>query len=128
MNKKNKSRNAEKTVLVVDDESDVLDIVAEMISDLGYRVQGVSSGEEALDLISRTPVDLVISDVDMRGMDGISLARWFKDRFPHLPMAMMTAYASEDVLSMLKHKVVDSLILKPFKMGELQGLVQNLTR
>lgn len=128
MKQKNKLNNTKKTVLVVDDESDVLDIVAEMISDLGYHVQGVSSGEEALDLIAKTPVDLVISDVDLRGMDGISLARWIRNRFPHLPMAMMTAYASEDVLFMLKHKVVDSLILKPFKMGELQGLVQNLTR
>ncbi len=128
MNEKNRTQNAEKTVLVVDDENDVLDIVAEMISDLGYRVQGVSSGEEALELISKTPVDLVISDVDMRGMNGISLARWIKKRFPHLPMAMMTAHAGEDVLSMVKHKVVDSLILKPFKMSELQGLVQNLTR
>jgi len=120
-------KGAPKMILVVDDEQDVREIVAEIIAEMGFQVQSVDSGEEALNLMSKTPVDLVISDVKMDGMDGLSLARRIRDHFPHLPLALMTASPSDDLRRMLEERLFDSLLLKPFQMDELQGMVQNLT-
>jgi CheY-like chemotaxis protein len=115
-----------KTVLVVDDEKGVREIVAEIISDLGYTVWGVGSGEAALNLITETPVDLIISDVKMNGMDGLSLAKKVRAKFPKLPLALMTSYPSDEVHRLLREKMVDFLLMKPFKLEELQGMVQRL--
>jgi DNA-binding NtrC family response regulator len=128
MTRQEKRKNHTKTVLVVDDEADVREVVEEMIADMGFRVQGVSNGKAAQDLMVKTPVDLVISDVQMQGMDGLTLARWIHARFPRLPMALMTAFPSDDLRYMVQQKLVTSLLQKPFQIKELEGLVQNLTR
>ncbi|TKJ40279.1 hypothetical protein CEE37_08100 [candidate division LCP-89 bacterium B3_LCP] len=115
-----------KKVLVVDDERDVREIIAEMIADLGYEVHGVSSGEAALNLIDESSVDLLISDVKMEGMDGLALVKRVRQKFPELPLALMTSYANDDVHRMLSDRIVDFLLPKPFNMNELQGMVQSL--
>jgi two-component system response regulator FlrC len=128
MTQRKKKANGRKTILVVDDEADVRDIVAEMISDMGFQVREAASAEAARDFIRQSPVDLVISDVEMKGMDGLTLARWVRQQFPNLPMAIMTAYPTEDLHQLVRQKMVDNVLQKPFQVGELQGLVQNLTR
>jgi DNA-binding response OmpR family regulator len=128
MTRQERKRNGHKTVLVVDDEADVREIVTEMIAEMGYQVKDVADAKSAQDLMSSIPVDLVISDVQMKGMDGIALARWIRDHFPKMPMALITAVPSDDLRGVLRKKLVNSLLQKPFQMGELQGLVQNLTR
>ncbi len=115
-----------KTVLVVDDEKGVREIVAEMVSGLGYTVWGVGSGEAALNLITETPVDLIISDVKMSGMDGLSLAKKVRAKFPKLPLALMTSYPSDEVRLLLREKMIDFLLMKPFRIDELQGMVHRL--
>ncbi|RJP79189.1 MAG: response regulator [Candidatus Zixiibacteriota bacterium] len=128
MTPQQKLANYGKTVLVVDDEADVRDIVAEMIADMGYRVQGAASGEAARDYILQSPVDLVISDMEMKGMDGLALARWVRQQFPRLPLAIMTARPTEDLKRLVRQKAVDNVLQKPFLVSELRGMVQNLTR
>ncbi|MCX6639271.1 MAG: response regulator [bacterium] len=119
--------NQPKRVLVVDDEEGVREIVSEMIADMGFSVCGAESGEDALKLLKKTKVDLVISDVKIKGMDGLSLARRLRKRFPKLPLALMTAFDSADVRKMVSDRKVDFLLLKPFYMDELRGMVQHLT-
>lgn len=128
MKTQTKSSKGFKTILIVDDEADVRDIVSEMITDLGYEVRGADSGEAALDLMATTPFDLVISDVKMRGMDGLALLRRLRRRFPKLPLAIMTAHPNIDVQRLVQDNLVDFLLLKPFQMDELRSMVQNLTR
>jgi CheY-like chemotaxis protein len=128
MTRLEKLKNHRKMVLVVDDETDVREVVEEMIADMGFQVKGVSNGKAAQDLIANTSVDLVISDVQMKGIDGLALAHWIRDRFPRLPLALMTAFPSDDLKSLVRKKVINSLLRKPFQLHDLQGLVQNLTR
>jgi CheY-like chemotaxis protein len=120
------NNNGAKTILVVDDEEGVREIIVEIITELGYAVQPAESGEQALDLMDQTQVDLVISDLKMDGMDGLALARQLRERFPELPLALMTAFPNEDVHRAVEEKQVDFLLLKPFQMEELQGMVLNL--
>jgi len=115
-----------KTILIVDDEADVREIVSEMIGDMGYEVKTAGSGKAAQDLIASTPVDLVISDLNMRGVDGMALARWVRSHYPQLRLAMMTAFATDDLKKMLHQKLVDTLLLKPLNFGELRGAVSHL--
>ena len=115
-----------KTILVVDDEAGVREILAELITELGCTVQGAESAEQALDLMTQTQVDLVISDLKMSGMNGLDLARQLRERFPDLPLALMTAFPGEDVHQAVKDKEVDFLLSKPFQIEELQGMVLNL--
>jgi len=115
-----------KTILIVDDEADVLEIVSEMIAEMGYQVKTAGSGEAAQDFLASTPVDLVISDLNMHGVDGLTLARWIRSRYPRLRLAMMTAFATDDLKTMLHQKMVDTLLLKPLNFGELRGAVSHL--
>ncbi len=119
-------RKFSKKVLIVDDEEGVREIVGEMIADLGYATYGAASAEAALSFIARHSVDLVISDVKMSGIDGLTLVRHLRKRFPELPVALMTAYPNDDVRRMLQDKLVDCLLPKPFLMSDLQGMVQRL--
>ena len=121
-------KNRGKTVLIVDDETDVREMVEELVADMGFKVKGVSNGRAAQDLLASTSVDLVISDVQMKGMDGLALARWIRDRFPRTPLALMTAFPCDDLKSMVKQRVVNTFLLKPFLIQDLQGVVQSLTR
>lgn len=128
MTRQEKLKNRRKTVLVVDDEADVREVVEEMIADMGYQVKGVSNAKAAQDLMANTPVDLVISDVQMKDLDGLALARWIRDHFPRMPMALMTAFPSDDLRSLVRRRIVNMLLQKPFQIQELQGMVQSLTR
>ena len=118
--------NGVKTILIVDDEAGVREILNEIIGELGYTVQPAESGEQALDMLNQTRVDMVISDLKMGGMDGLTLARQLRARFPHLPLALMTAFPSEDVHRAIEMKEVDFLLVKPFQLEELEGMVLNL--
>lgn len=115
-----------KTVLVVDDEEGVREIIVEIVGDLGYTVEPAKSGEQALDLMNQTQIDLVISDLKMDGMDGLTLARQLRERFPDLPLVLMTAFPNEDVHRAIAERKVDFLLVKPFQLEELEGMVLNL--
>jgi CheY-like chemotaxis protein len=121
-----KDENGAKTILIVDDEEGVREILKEIIGELGYTVQPAESGEQALDMMNQTRVDMVISDLKMGGMDGLALVRQLRARFPELPLALMTAFPSEDVHRAIEMKEVDFLLVKPFQLEELEGMVLNL--
>ncbi|MCZ7627484.1 MAG: response regulator [Candidatus Methylomirabilis sp.] len=62
----------------------------------GHRVIAAADGEQALELIAQKPPDLVISDIRMPKVDGVSLLTGIRKSYPRLPVVMMTAYASMD--------------------------------
>ncbi len=84
-------------ILVVDDE----DILGEMLSDVlsleGYEVTVVRSGEDALVRLTEGPYQLVVTDNSMPGMSGLELLAQIRDRWPEIPVILMTAYGSIDV-------------------------------
>lgn len=87
------------TILLVDDEPDVLNSVKLVLerSPQGIRVVTASSGAEGLEVLRGTPVDLVISDFKMPGMDGIEFLVQVRTLHPDLPRVMFTAYADEEL-------------------------------
>src|SRR4051812_28781572 len=79
-------------VLVVDDDPSILTSVAEVLSEDGYLVTTADDGARALGLLERTAPDLVVSDVRMPVMDGLTLLREIRGKYPQCDVVMMTAF------------------------------------
>lgn len=81
------------TVLCVDDEPNILSSLRRLFRTPGYRVLLAESGSQALEILSKEPVDLVISDMRMPMMDGAQLLEQVKERWPHIVRLLLTGYA-----------------------------------
>ena len=112
------------TILVVDDEQGMRELLTVLLEHQGYRVIAASDGAQALDLIAHQPPDLVISDVRMPKMDGIGLLTGIRENHPHLPVIMITAYASMDSTIQAMRLGADDYITKPFRIDEIRLVVE----
>lgn len=81
-------------ILIVDDEKSICDLLEIVFKRDGYWVKTVSSGRAALELLSREPFDLIVSDIKMRGMTGMELLREVRSLMPDVVFIFMTAFAS----------------------------------
>jgi two-component system, NtrC family, response regulator PilR len=113
------------SILVVDDEDIMREILEKLLSREGYHVRVASSGEEGLELARSVPFDAVIVDVMMPGMDGLTLLEELKKLDDELPILMVTAFASvETAIAAMKRGAFD-YITKPFKNDEVLVVVRN---
>jgi len=101
------------TVLVVDDDQQVLASISQVIGAHGYNVMTAENAEEALDRMERTRPDIVLTDIRMPGMDGIELAGKIHEGYPEIPVLIMTGYAELNVaVNAIKRGAFD-FIIKP---------------
>lgn len=114
-------------VLVVDDEAEMRAYLQELLG-ADYQVEAVSDGEAALDRLHTRPVDLVVSDVAMPGMDGVALCRAIRDEeeLRHLPVVLLTARPEDRGRRVDLEAGADAYIFKPFDPAELTARVENL--
>ena len=112
-------------ILVVDDEDAIREIVSSMLTAAKYTCRQASSGAEALALLeSGEEFNLMLSDLMMAGMDGIALLERTKERFPDMPVIMVTAVHDISVaLAALRNGAYDYL-LKPFEREQLLAQVR----
>jgi DNA-binding response OmpR family regulator len=107
------------TVLVVDDERFFLTILGDFVQQVGMRPLLAQDGTTALGLLEREPVDLVLLDIVMPGMDGLEILRRVKDRRPSLPVVMLTASANIDHAIIALREETDDFFRKPVDLDEL---------
>jgi two-component system response regulator PilR (NtrC family) len=113
------------TILVVDDEDIMREILEALLSREGYNVRLAASGAEGLEIVRSTPVDAAIVDVMMPGMDGLQVLEAIHDIDDQLPVLMITALASmETAVSAMKKGAFD-YITKPFKNDEVLVVLNN---
>lgn len=111
-------------ILVVDDEISIVEVLKALLSREGYTVSTASDGAEALGRLREDKFDLMISDIRMQPMDGITLLRKARELQQHLAMIMITAYATvETAVEAMKNGAFD-YVCKPFKIDELILTVQ----
>src|SRR5438046_10203875 len=112
-------------ILVVDDEEAIREIVSSMLTFAGYSCLQAASGMEALAVLnSGEEFELMLSDLMMAELDGIGLLERTKERFPDMPVVMVTAVHDISVaLAALPHGVYDYL-LKPFEREQLLATVR----
>lgn len=101
-------------ILVVDDDSQLREAIVDTLMLTGYDCLEASSGEDALYQLGKRSVDMVIADIQMDGMDGHTLLRNIRDKYPQLPVLLMTAYANIDgAVRAMREGAIDYLA-KPF--------------
>jgi len=107
------------TILVVDDEKNYLLVMDALLAEAGYEVLTAESAAAALDVIRKTDLDLVITDMKMPRMSGIELLTESKRLYPELPVILMTAFGTvEKAVEAMKKGAFD-YITKPFKNEEI---------
>ena len=101
-------------ILVVDDDSQLREAIVDTLMLTGYACIEASNGDEALATLLKRNVDMVISDIQMDGMDGHTLLRSIHDKYPQMPVLLMTAYANIDgAVKAMRDGAIDYLA-KPF--------------
>ncbi|MCP3968612.1 MAG: sigma-54-dependent Fis family transcriptional regulator [Lentisphaerae bacterium] len=111
-------------ILVVDDESSIIEVLSSLLTRNGYDISSASNGTIALNLLKDNAFDLLITDMRMPGMNGLELLKSAKKLQEHLAVIVMSAYAEVDeAVSAMKEGAFD-YITKPFKFDELLLTVQ----
>jgi two-component system response regulator HydG len=117
-------KEEQKRVLIVDDDASHRLMLRETLLEDGYDTLEAASGEEALELVSKHPCDLVLLDLKMPGMGGIQTLKHLKIANPPLPVLIMTAYATVNTaVQALKEGAFDYLI-KPLDIHELKEVIE----
>lgn len=116
------------TILVVDDDQDILKLISMRLNAAGYDTVAASDGEQALTMISLKRPDLIVSDLRMPTMDGMALLDAVHRLHPTLPMIILTAHGSiPDAVHATQHGAY-SFLTKPFDSQELLQLVASALR
>jgi len=107
------------SILVVDDEEAIREVVSTMLESRGYRCTAVSNGRAAQEVVRKETPDLVLSDMIMPEMDGIKLLSWMREHDPEVPVIMVTAiHDISTALEAIRRGAYD-YILKPFEKDQL---------
>jgi DNA-binding response OmpR family regulator len=115
------------TVLVVDDEPIVRDVVVRYLEREGYRTLEADDGEVARELIERERPSLVVLDLMLPGTDGLALCRWIRSH-SELPVIMLTARGEEVDRIVGLELGADDYVTKPFSPRELAARVRTVLR
>lgn len=115
-------------ILVIDDEPQILWLVGRFLRKLDYEVVEVQRGQEALDLLQKEPFALVLSDLRMSDIDGLTLLEQVTERFPDTIFIIMTAYATIDLTISALRKGVYDFLTKPLDLNQLTLTVQKALR
>lgn len=114
-----------KNILIVDDEASMREFLSIMLEREGYAPDTAENSAAALQCLSAKEYELVISDVNMPGLDGIGLLGRIKSCSPDTPVMMITAFSTtEQAVEAMKHGAYN-YISKPFKVDEIKLLVRN---
>ena len=113
-----------KRILVVDDNEAMRVFLSDALSILGHEVVTADCGADGFELFLQDIFDLVITDCQMPGIDGLHLADLIKARSPHTPVLMITGQSRDEILEKMSSGQVDFLMLKPFGLEELHHIVQ----
>jgi DNA-binding NtrC family response regulator len=115
-------------VLLVDDEGEFLDTLVKRIQKRNVNAKGVRSGEEALAFLEKNPVDVVVLDVRMPGMDGIETLRALKRQYPLTEVIMLTGHASLEVAIEGMELGAFDYLMKPVEIDDLLYKLQDANK
>ncbi len=112
-------------VLLVDDEVEFRETMEKRLKKRSLHVKGVGSGEEALEQLKEEPIDVVVLDVRMAGMDGIETLRAMKKTQPLIEVIMLTGHASMEVAVQGMEFGAFDYLMKPMQIDDLLYKIQD---
>jgi len=114
-----------KTILIIDDEPGYRELLHMELSDQGYTILTAAGGHEALEILGREEVDLIITDMKMPKMDGLDVVIASRRLHPGIPIILMTGYAMEERVQEALARKASVCLRKPFNISELTDLLKN---
>ena len=111
-------------VLIVDDEREMAEMIADGLADRGYEAVPISSGEEARARLRQEAFDALVTDLRMPGVDGLALLSEARQSWPDLPVIVMTAFGAIDTAIASMRRGASYYLTKPFKLDELAGFLE----
>jgi len=117
-----------RSILLVDDSYDMLEVLRRRLGALQYATFQASAVSDAIDILQHSPVDLLITDMRMPGLDGMHMVKYANAHFPDLPVLVITGFPSvADAVEAVKSGAMDYLS-KPFTAEELKSAVEQILR
>jgi PAS domain S-box-containing protein len=116
------------TILVIDDDPEVHDLLEAVFASPGDRLLVASGGQEGLGMAAREELDLVFLDISMDDMDGIEVLKQLRagEKTRHLPIFMLTARADDRSVVESRKAGASGFITKPFSLAEVRGVVEDI--
>lgn len=114
-------------ILVVDDERIVLESCKKVLGDC-FEVIPARSAEAALEVMRREPVQLILLDIKMPVKDGMTLLSEIKERWPNIPVIVMSGYATTETVDQVSKTEAATFIAKPFTPDELLEAVARVIK
>lgn len=108
-------------ILVVDDDSRLLGLLTDTLETIGYTAEDASSAKEALAKLAESKFHLIISDIKMPEMDGLSLLSRIRENYPGLPVIFITGQPQTDIL---RSANPEGILSKPFRISNLEDLIE----
>ncbi len=106
-------------ILIAEDEPDVRDIVARALTSAGHQVETAADGAAALEVLGKQGFDLLLTDIVMPIMDGVSLALKVAKMYPDMTILMMTGYADQKDRAVNLDVLIHDIVVKPFTIEEI---------
>ena len=116
------------TILIVDDEPDVREVLEEYFATHGYAALGAESADAAKALAAKQPIDLALVDINMPGEDGLSLTRHLRERYAKIAIVMLTSAGTVIDRIVGLEMGADDYVPKPFDPRELAARVKSVLR
>jgi two-component system, OmpR family, response regulator len=115
-------------VLLVEDDDDNRELMAEVLASSGCEVLSAATGQEGLKTLSESSVDVVVTDVGMPGMGGLEVARAAKAIAPTVPVVIVTGWAEREDVASARGKQVDAILVKPVDPDALAQTVTDVAQ
>ncbi len=122
----NKNLRGHETLLVVDDEPDLVRLAQDILESHGYRVLTASDGEQALKILKKETVELIISDVIMPNMDGYEFAAQVQKNYPHIKIQMVSGFTDDSLNHISNNTLHQKQLYKPYTSNSLLTHVRRL--
>lgn len=117
--------NRKKKVLVVDDDATLLELLVDTLEAVGYETVAAPGGIEALEALTKQSFDVIVTDVKMPGVDGITLLRKVRRHYPDLPVLFVTGVATPDLIAGADP---DGFLAKPFRISRIEEMIEGTIR
>jgi heterodisulfide reductase subunit A len=115
---------SEKTILVVDDEPIVRESIRDWLKEAGYTVMTAETGEEAIKLLEKHDISILVIDVRLPGRTGISVLKDVKAMKPQIKSIVITAYPSEELSEEAKKQGAVDYLVNPINPDDLEVLIR----
>jgi len=114
------------SILIVDDESSLLNLAAEILGQYSFTIYSAESAKKALDVLENETIDLLISDIIMPEMDGYQLSAIVKEKYPHVKIQLVSGFADGSNVDVVDETLMQNMLHKPYSSQALIQRVRDL--